>query len=172
MKTAYLGQNKIQSAYQGMFWHTFSAEDIIMPEESWLMEFVHSDYFKESIRAELVKQAQSETYPFLEGAFNLSNLDATDFRVFTKEGLVHFFHEYAKSDDWGEDRAGFITIMNRFDQLLENETSDNFFLISKEWFNQGDRVLSRDSEVYIYYFLIVWMDIDKKIVNVCEWNYD
>jgi hypothetical protein len=155
-----------------MFWYTFSVEDIIGQGEFSLIKFVHSDYFKEFVKPDIVKQAQSERHRFLEGAFNLSNLDITNFRVFKKESLVRFFHEYAQSDDWGEDRTGFISIMDRFDRLLEKGTTDEIFLISKEWFSQSDRVLSQDSEVYIYYFLIVWMDIDKKIVNVCEWNYD
>jgi hypothetical protein len=172
MKTKYLGQNKIQSEYQGMFWHTFFAEDSIVPEESWLMEFVHSDNFRKSIRQEAVKQPASLTYPFLKGGFNLSNLDVTNFKVFNKAGLVDFFNEYAQSDDWGEDRAAFIAIMDEFNRLLEKQRSDKFFLISKEWFSKGDPVLNQDSEIYLYYFLIIWIDIDKGIVNVCEWDYD
>jgi hypothetical protein len=172
MRTTYLGQNEIRSEYQAIFWYTFSAEDIIGPEESWLIEFVHSESFKESVRPEIVKQAKSENHRFLESAFNLSNLEVTDFRALKKEDLIRFFHDYAQLNDWGEDRAGFIDVMDKFDDLIEKESSDKFFLLSKEWFDKDDRVLSQDSWVYTYYFLIIWIDIDRKIANVCEWIYD
>jgi hypothetical protein len=52
------------------------------------------------------------------------------------------------------------------------EASDHFFLISKEWFDKGNKILNPDGEVYIYYFLIIWFAKDKKVINVCEWIYE
>lgn len=172
MKITYLSQNEIRSGYQVIFWYTFSMENVVRQEDFNLIEFVRSEYFKEHVKPEIVKQGQSKTYPFLEGAFNLANLDSKNFKVLKKEGLVRFFNEYAQSDDWGQDRAGFIDIKDRFYPLLQQHAADEIFLISKEWFRKNDRVLSEDSDVYTYYFLIVWMDTDDKVVNVCEWSYD
>jgi hypothetical protein len=172
MKITYLRQNEIRSEYQVIFWYIFLVEDISEWEETQLIEFVHSDYFKEFVKPDIVKQTPSERNRFLKGAFNLSNLGFTDFRVFEKEGLIRFFNEYAQSGDWGEDRTEFITIMNSFNHLIENETINKFFLISKEWFRQGDQILSQDSEIYTYYFLILWVNTARKTINVCEWNYD
>jgi hypothetical protein len=173
MKTIYLGQRKIQLNYQAIFWYMFSMENIDPEiEESWLIEFVHSDIFKQMIRPESTRPAGPESYPTLESAFHLSHLAQTNLRTVNKEQLNRFFREYAESNDWGDDRAEFIAIMNEFFDVLETRQENKFFFISKEWFNKGDRILSEDSDIYLYYFIIIWINMDDKIVNVCEWSYD
>jgi hypothetical protein len=172
MEIAFLGQHEIRSEYQVIFWYTFSIEGISKKEEDFLIEFIHSSYFKEFGKPSIVKQSQSTSDRFLQGAFNLGNLDITNFKAFDRKGLVQFFKEYSQSPDWGEDRKEFVTIMKRFGKLLEKEKNDHFFLISKEWFRQGDQILNADSEFYTYYFLIMWLNIGEKTINICEWNYD
>jgi len=172
MRVKFLDQREIRSEYQVIFWYTFLTEDIDNKVDDLLIEFIHSDCFREFGKPSIVSQSHIGGDRFLQGAFNLNNLDVTNFRIFSKDGLMQFFDEYSQSADWGDDRGEFIDVMNSFNKFLEKETSDCFFGISKEWFNQGDRVLSADSGFYTYYFLLMWLDIGKKIINVCEWNYD
>ena len=96
-----------------------------------------------------------------------------DFKQVDKNGLIKFLDDYAEEDDWETDRDDFIKIKDRYFEFLENVQSKNFYIISKEWFDQNDkRLRQEESWIYTYYFLIIWIDEIKKILTVSEWTYD
>jgi len=85
---------------------------------------------------------------------------------------MRFFEDCSQSDSWGDDKEDFVTLVKNFKELISKETSDSFFLISKDWFNQGDQILNADNQFYTYYFLVLWSNMNEKTLNVCEWNGD
>src|SRR6185312_6173998 len=172
MTVKFWGQHEIREEYQAIFWYIFLVEDTLGESVDLINEFIHSNYFTDFCLPFIVKKYTGENYRFLQRAFNRDVLDLSFFRSFNKKELKNFFEEYAGSASWGDDRNAFVTLIKRFNDIFNSEVGDQFFLISKEWFTSGDKILNADSEFYIYYFLIVWFETDKKVINICELNYD
>jgi hypothetical protein len=172
MTAKFWGQYEIREGHQAIFWYILLISDVSNELDDFLNSFLRSDSFRDFCLPFTVKKFPMENYPFLERAFNQDTLSLSDFKVFSKKQLVSFFKDYSTSPSWGDDKDEFATIMNGYFDLLQKEASDRFFLISKEWFDKGDKILNSDSEIYIYYFLIIWFDGDKKVLNVCEWIYE
>jgi len=172
MNAKFLGQYEIREGYQAIFWYIFLIDATSDSLESSANDFICSESFRENCLPFIIKKKPKEGSRFLQRAFNQDSLNISDFRILTKEDVLLFFSDYATSDGWNDDREDFITLMNGFNEIFKEEPTDHFFLISKEWFDKGNKILSADSEFYIYYFLMVWFDTDKKIINICEWVYD
>lgn len=166
-------QFEILQGQQGIFWYVFLVDENHAGVEDPVNEFIHSDHLKNDCQPLIVKEHTNKSDRFLEPAFKPDSLSLTDFKMLKKDELVSFFDEYSKDDTWGkEDKDDFVMIMNKFIQLIPDGSNARFFLLSKEWFDKGNSVLNEDSDIYIYYFLIIWLDPEKKIINVCQWNYD
>jgi hypothetical protein len=172
MNLNFLDQLEIRIEYQVVFWYTFSIERVFGNEADLLNEFIHSNCFKEYGKPAIVRQSHTGSDRFLQGAFVLDNLDITHFRRFTKEDVMRFFVEYSKSDSWRDDREDFISLVKELNERLSKEPSDHFYLISKDWYKLDDPIVNVDSQIYTYYFLVMWLDRVKKVINVCEWNSD
>jgi hypothetical protein len=172
MSLKFWGQDEIKEGQQAIFWYLFLTDSIPDSPNNFFNEFIHSDNFKEDCLPFIVKKSIGKNDRFLKHAFNANNLTIADFKILSNAEILHFFDEYSKDSKWGDDKDDFIVIMNRFSTLIRKETSDKFFLISKEWFDKANKILNEDSDIYLYYFLIIWLDVDNKMVNVCEWNYD
>jgi hypothetical protein len=172
MTAKFWGQYEIREGYQAIFWYIIIINDVSNELDHSLNSFLHSDSFRDFCLPFNVKKSAGENYHFLQRAFNQDTLSISDFKVFSKEQLISFFKDYSTSDSWGDDKNEFVTMMNSYRELLQKEASDHFFLISKEWFDKGNKILNADSEIYIYYFLIIWFDEVKKVINVCEWIYE
>ena len=166
----FYGQYEIREGYQAIFWYIVQFDPAALELKKVIGNFLHSDNFRDFCSPFIVKKYGRENNRFLQGAFNQAALEISDFKIFRKEELVKFFDDYSNTNDWGEDRAAFVAVMSDFNEFLRKEGCDSFFLISKDWFKRGDRLLSLDSEFYSYYFLIIWLD--NRTINICEWSYD
>jgi hypothetical protein len=172
MSLKFLRQDEINEGHQNIFRYLFLTEDVPNIVNDFLDVFLHSEDFKNDCLPFIVKGNLGKNDRFLKHAFSEEVLSITDFKEFSKEKLLHYFDVYSKDSSWGDDRADFVVLLNKFVDLIRTEKSDQFYLISKEWFEKGNEILNDSSEFYLYYFLIIWLDRDKKVVNVCEWNYD
>jgi len=168
----FCGQYEIREGYQAVFWYLAQCDPASLELKEVIRNFLHSDNFRDFCRPFIVKKYGRENNRFLRRAFNQDALELSDFKTFGKEELVIFFEDYSNTNDWREDRADFVAVMSDFDELIRKEKCDCFFLISKDWFKKGDKLLSPDSEFYSYFFLIIWLGVDNRTINVCEWSYD
>ena|ERR1700722_10508627 len=172
MTAKFWGQYEIRIGYQAIFWYIFLINDASDELDLFFNWFLHSDNFRDFCLPFNVKKSARENNHFLQRAFVQDALSLSDFKVFSKEQLVGFFRDYSTSKSWGDDRNDFVTLMKSYIELVQKEACDHFFIISKEWFAKGNKVLNADSEIYIYYFLIIWFDREKRVLNVCDWIYD
>jgi hypothetical protein len=166
-------QKEIDEGYQGINISEFTySNDENLSEENLVDLFVHSVSFTEESRRESIKN-HSGGIAFLRRAFEIDLVKMDDFKQTDKNGLVKFLNDYAEEDNWEKDKDDFKKIKDRFFGFLENGLSKNFYIISKEWFDQNDKRLREpESWIYTYYFLIVWIDELRKTVTVSEWTYD
>jgi hypothetical protein len=172
MSLKFWAQTEIIEGNQAIFWYLFLIDNISGTVNDFLNTFIHSANFKENCLPFMVKKNRGENDRFLKHAFNADALDIEDFKILKKDELFNFFDNYSREGSWGDDRADFLIIKKKLNDLIEKETTDHFYLISKEWFDKGSKLLNDNSDIYLYYFLIIWLDSDKKVVNICELNYD
>ena len=166
-------QKEIEEDYQGINISEFRySNPEYLSEESLIDLFVHSESFTKKSRREIIKNHKGDI-PFLRQAFEIDLVKMDDFKQVDKNGLIKFLDDYTEEDDWETDRDDFIKIKDRYFEFLENVQSKNFYIISKEWFDQNDkRLRQEESWIYTYYFLIIWIDEIKKILTVSELTYD
>jgi hypothetical protein len=172
MNVTFLGEHEISSGSQALFWHIFIVDNYSTLSDKFFDDFLLSESFGLFCQPFLKKRTRGQNDRFLDGAFNREVLQISRFRKLTRDNLLDFLGDYAKSEDWGDDRKDFTTILDEFEKLVKSETAPFFFFISKEWFDKEDNLLSADAEIYIYFMLIIWFDADKRILNVCQWSYD
>jgi len=169
----FYGQDKIcENGYQTICWYLFLVDGVYKNLNTLVDDFIHTINFKEDALPFFVKKNLGNTESFLKHAFNEEILSIENFKVFNKHELINFFDKYLADDDWGSDRGEFERILKKFYTSITKENSDTFFLISKEWFDKESNIFNPFAYIYIYYFLIIWFDSDKKLLNVCEWFYD
>jgi hypothetical protein len=172
MNATFFGQQEISSGYQALFWYIFLVDNSSTPSDKFFDDFLSSESFGLFCQPFVKKRTRGQNDRFLEGAFNREALQISKFRKLTRENLLNFLSDYAKSEDWCNDRKDFTAILDEFEKPLRQESAPFFFLISNEWFKKEDNLLSADAEIYIYFMLIIWFDSDKRILNVCQWSYD
>ncbi len=166
-------QKEIDEDYQGVNISEFTytnAENF--SEENLIDLFVHSKSITEESRREIIKK-DTENRPFLRQAFEIDLVKMVDFKQVDKNGLIKFLNDYSEEDDWETDKDDFIKIIDKFVEFINTVQSNNFYIISKDWFDEKDiRLRQEESWIYIYYFLIIWIDEATQILTVSEWTYD
>lgn len=165
-------QEEIDKNYQGINLSEFTysdAEDF--SKEEVLDFFLHSKSFTVESRRERIKN-HTGSIKYLSQAFEIDLVKISDFKKVDKNGVVRFLNEYV--EDWTTtDRDDFLIIQNKFIEFLNNVQSNCFYLVDKDWFDQKDKRLREpESWIYDYYFLIVWLDENRKTLTVSEWTYD
>src|SRR5580692_11163211 len=170
MNAKFFGQYEITAGYQALFWYIFLVDNSSTPSDKFFDDFLSSESFELFCQPFLKKRTRGQNDRFLEGAFSREALQISNFRKLTRENLLNFLSDYAKSENWGNDRKDFTTILEQFEKPLKQESAPFFSLISKEWFKKKDNLLNADAEIYIYFMLIMWFDAEKKILNVCQWS--
>lgn len=166
-------QKTIDIDYQGVNISEFSYSNTENLSEDNLIDFfIHSKSFTEESRREIIKN-DKENRPFLRQAFEIDFLKLDDFKQTDKKGVIKFLNDYTEEDDWKSDKDDFIKIKDKFIESLKFVESDNFYLISKEWFDEKDQILREpESWIYAYYFLIIWLNTANGKLTVSEWTYD
>ncbi len=166
-------QREINEDYQGVTISEFAflkSEDFI--ERELIDYFIHSTSFTEESRSERIKNYTGDI-GFLRQAFEIELLKINDFKQTDKDGVSKFLNDYAE-EDWGDtDGNDFVNIKNKFIEFLSDVDSNSFYIISKEWFDENDKLLREpENWCYMYYFLIIWLDEKNKTLTVSEWKYD
>lgn len=167
-------QKEIDEECQGINLSEFAFSNDQKLEEVELIDFfIHSKSFTDESRREIVKN-DTENRPFLSQAFEIDLIKIKDFRKYSKNELIKFLNDYAEADDWGDtDGDDFVKLKDRFLEFLKAVKSDNFYIISKEWFDEKDKKLREpENWIYLYYFLIIWIDEANKTLTISEWTYD
>ena len=172
MTFSFSDQIEIISGHQGLFWYSLVIDHLFDDISHLFNEFIRSDNFSVDCRPLIVKNDSRINTRYLDSAFNYDRLSMSDFKFLSKYELLNFFDDYGNDDNWGDDRPDFKVILNKFETLLIEEISEEYLLISKEWFDKDDVLLSVDSNVYLYYFLIIWIDQNKKMIKIIQWKYD
>jgi hypothetical protein len=164
------GQREIIMGNQGIEFYWFSIDNAPLRLSNFMDEFLHSSMFKNECVSKREKEDANPIFPYLGSAFN-DKLAISDFRLLTKEEILEFFSDYSKLDEWGEDKGDFLNLFNNFSNFLSREHCNDYFIISKEWFDSFHAILTASSKIYNYYFLIIWINQIKEL-RVCVWNYD
>jgi len=140
-------------------------------EEQMIDSFLHSPHFSfESLRGVVKRNPEN---PFLRQAFEPKEILIGDFKKYTKEQVVNFLAEFANEDDWGNDRDDFLIIKNQFLEILTPTQSESFYVINKDWFVESDfKIREPENSVFLYYFLVLWIDCKNSTLTISEWTHD
>ena len=105
--------------------------------------------------------------------FNIDRIGIRNFKKVDKKGILKFLYDFLDEDDWGNDKSDFANLLDKYSEI-HNQFGDNvFYLFSKNWFAKEDKeVLKPESDIYIYYFLIITIERKSKLLTVIEWKYD
>ena len=107
-------------------------------------------------------------------AFNFDKAKITDFKKYTKEEARKFLIDFLNESDWGDNDGGeFSDLRERYFEIHKKITSNDFYIISKDWFETNDeRLIEPENWCYSYYFLIISVDRNSNLLTLTEWTYD
>lgn len=143
-----------------------------LPSEATAGLFIRSQYFKFDCLPDCVKNDQ-DNRDYLRQAFDTDRISINDFKRFDKSGALKFLIDFLNDPDWADDKKHFASLLDKYLTHFEQLQDADFFIISKEWFEQGDkRVLDTEYWIYNYYFLILYIDKDSNTLQLTEWSYD
>ena len=166
-------QKNINQNFQSVCYSRFSIINIeCHSEEQIVDQFIHSTKFSIESLPDVKKQDLSNA--FLKQAFDPLRLSIQDFKKTSKDHVIKYLTDLENDNNWGEtDQEDFILLKNQYLNLLDTIETDCFFILSKDWFSIDDNKL-RDPEnwVYIYYFIIISVDIKNSMLSISEWTYD
>jgi len=166
-----LKQVQIAEEFQGILMTIFSLTDNFERADNLIIdEFLKSNSFAVDCLGEKAKK-NPEIY--LRQLFDNQKISVEDFRELNENEIANFFIDYSNESDWGEDRKEFKNLVEKFKTIIGNYPSDKFYLISKDWFEKdNEKIRNPENWIYLYYFLVIWFDNEKKSLIVCEWTYD
>jgi hypothetical protein len=137
-----------------------------------ITDFIHSKHIENDCIRNSVKNSPHKD-EYLKGAFELSELNSGDFKKSSKEEIESFLSDVLAEPDWHEDIEDFKKILNKFIDFLRDLKTNEYYLINKVWFEDLYSNKTRpESWVYNYYFLILWIDNNSKIIGYSEWDSD
>ena len=163
---------EINENYQGINLTEFSfciASDI--DNEQIVNTFIKSSSFTYDSLRDCVKKEPNKGY--LKRVFNFDKAKITDFKKYTKEEVIKFLIDFLNEPDWGEDRDEFSNLLDKYFAIHKKITSNDFYIISKNWFEANDeKLIEPENLCYIYYFLIISIDRNSNLLTLTEWTYD
>lgn len=110
---------------------------------------------------------------YLKRAFNFDLLNITHFRKTDRQGTSDFLFEFINEPDWGNDRGDFAKLLDRYLEIHNELSANEFYILSKDWFGkEDDKIIEPDGWVYTYYFLIISVDRRSGLLTLTEWTYD
>jgi len=133
--------------------------------------FIKSNAFTYDSLRDCIKNEPDKGY--LRRTFNFDKAKITDFKKYVKKEAGKFLIDFLNEPDWGEDRIEFSNLLDKYLEIHEQLMSNDFYIISKDWFeNNDERVIEPESWCYIYYFLIISVDRNSNLLTLTEWTYD
>lgn len=172
LEFALKSQECIDSDYQGVCITEFTVlkADSLSKDEV-VAQFIKSSAFSRDSLREVIKQNPDGGY--LKGAFELDKISINDFRKFSKEQIAEYLKDL-ENEDWESDKIHFTIIKNKFLSALQTVKIDSFYVIDKNWFEQDNSKVRGEYEywVYIYYFIILWIDSNNSTLTISVWTYD
>lgn len=130
--------------------------------------FINSEYFPLACTDETVLRKQA-----IGCAFNINEVRPENFRKFNNIEIEKYLSDFINEPDWGEDRLDFAKILDRYFEIHKNLDEGIFYVINMDWFEQDDKLLLDTNHwVYIYYFLIIYIDVKTKTLKFSEWEYE
>lgn len=166
--------SEIKENFQGIYLTEFSiAADIETNNDQIVEAFIRSTSFSVDSLPDFFK-TNSEKIPSHRGAFNIDRIGISDFKKKSKKEVTTFLCDFINKPDWGEDRNEFAKLLDRYFEIHNLLGSNDFYIISKEWFENSDkRLIDREeSWFYSYYFLLLSIDRRSKLLTLFEWIYD
>lgn len=134
--------------------------------------FIRSTHYKFDCLPDVVK-ADTHNKPYLRQAFDTNEICISDFKKFDKLGISNYLLDFLNAPDWTDDRKEFEILHGKYLEIHNQLADADFFVISKEWFEQGDkRVLEPENWCYNYYFLILYLNKSTSSLILTEWAYD
>ncbi len=167
-----LSQKDVNTHCQGVNVSEFSfSNKDNLSERKLINNFIHSKYFIEESRREVIKNFTGEG-SFLRQLFEIDFVKLSDFKTINKKELIEFLDNFDELNH-PFDKNIFNGLKTSFLESLKNTNSGKFYLISRKWFNRSDkRIRQIEYDCYDYYFLIIWTDETNKILTVSEWTFD
>jgi hypothetical protein len=169
----FIGQESWDNEYQGFCITEFRFDkQNNLTEELMVDQFIHNSYLTSDSLREIVKQNPGK--PFLRQAFNTTKISAHDFKKLTKQQLLSFLKNFEDEENWGDnDKENFIKVKSRFLSKFDSANPDSLYLINKDWYDKNDvRLREPENWIFIYYFLLLWIDYSKSTLTLCEWIYE
>lgn len=167
-------QTQITEGFQGFILTEFAILHEFSHDDREIIDnFIKTENFSLDCLPEIVKKDRERPDFYLRQLFDNNKISINDFKKFSKIELMNYFESFSKHDDWGDDKIDFETLLGNFKAEIENFKSEKYFLIDKDWFDkESDKIRDPESWIYIYYFLVIWIDRFENKLTVCEWNYD
>ncbi len=170
----FIKQVQITEEFQGILLTVFSIKDNFELADNLVIDkFLKSNFFSFDCLPEKVKQNKKNPEINLRQLFDNQKISVEDFQEINENEIGNFFINYSNENDWGEDKKEFKILAEKLKAILKDYPSDKFYLISKDWFDKdSDKMRNPESWIYLYYFLVIWFDKEKKSIIVCELSYD
>lgn len=170
----FINQIQIAENNQGYYLTEFQLDsELDNSDDKIIDQFIKSERFTYDCLPEMVKRDMNNPDFYLRQLFDYNKISTIDFQRFDISGLIDFFEKYAKAYDWGDDKEDFLKVFEEFKSKLELNKSVEYFLISKDSFDSdNEKIRNPEGWIYLYYFLIIWIDRQERKLFSCEWNYD
>jgi len=100
--------------------------------------------------------------------FNLTELNSSDFKKYTRNELTHFLKNFADPKGW-TNKDEITKEVNYIETNFCDINTDDFYLLSPSFFDIEDPRNEITGHVYVYYYIIVAMTPDNKmtVCNMC-----
>jgi hypothetical protein len=170
----FINQIQISENNQGFYLTEFQLDsEVDNSYYSLIDQFIKSDRFTYDCLPEMIKKNKNNPDFYLRQLFDNEKISSFDFQRLDINGLIDFFDNYANHNDGGEDQEDFLKVYADFKTKLSVNKSVDYFLLSKDSFNSdSEKIRNPEGWIYIYYFLVIWVDRQEKKLLICEWNYD
>lgn len=170
----FINQIQISENNQGFYLTEFQLDSKLdNSDDSIIDEFIKSESFTYDCLPEMIKKDKNNPDFYLRQLFDNEKISTIDFQRFGINELIDFFENYAKHNDWVDDQEDFLKVFTIFKTKLSMNKSVGYFLLSKDSFNSdNEKIRNPEGWIYIYYFLIIWVDRLERKLFFCEWNYD
>jgi len=158
--------------YQGINLTEFSFEtENKTSNDQILNSFLKSNYYSYDCLRDCIKKEPNKGY--LRSALNVEKIEISDFRKCDKGNAIKFLEDYYNEPDWGADKQDFKTLIDFFVEIIDYSDNNDFYIISKDWFeNSDERLIEFESSIYTYYFLIIIINRNSNSLTLTEWTYD